>query len=254
MDPKTQTYLIRGGIAAGVVGFLALVGPIIGVALVGAAGLFGIGIMAVLGIATIKMLPLLGQKWENKVIQMQIAEAEKNPIQQMWNRIEQRGAQLTETEKFLTTVGGQIGAMKRMIRDQKIADPGYDASDEDAAIVKMEQFFTDLKMDYQEALKALDAMKLEFKRKKFKWGFSEAADNAMAAMSVQDAASMRAEMLKDVAFQAVETRFESTFAKLDVKTLKLNANKQLSFGKGVTLDVSAVRIPTAQAQLMEVSR
>lgn len=252
--PDVKSVGMRVAITAGAIGILALVLPVIWFAFLSTLGIIGILGLGMLGLGVIKALPLIGQKYENKLLALQIAEAEKNPISQMWRRIEQRSGQLEQTNKFLSNMGGKVGGFETLIKQQMKDDPGYDATDEKEAVAKMRAFYDALKADYQAALLALGEMKTEFKRKQFKWGFAGAASEAMAAMSNQDAANIREEMLKDVSFQAVENKFNETFAKLDLKTIELNSSKQLSFGKGAVIDVSAIHIPTAQSQLQGVAR
>lgn len=70
-----QAVAVRVGFVLAGIGVLALLLPLVYYAFLSALGLLGLGITAGVGVALIKALPWLGQKWENKLLSLRKAEA-----------------------------------------------------------------------------------------------------------------------------------------------------------------------------------
>lgn len=249
MKQEQKSWLARIGVAGAGVALLAILLPIIFMALQAVLGLAAIGVVAVAAFAVVKALPMLGQKWENKLLSVRKAEARANPIEQMQNRLLQKQQQLDAFRLALTEIGAQISGMERMITDRAKTDPGQDLSMQKAAVFKMTEFYGQMKAKFSAACVALADLTKEVERKKFEFGFAQAGASALRAMSVSDADNMLKDMLADEAFKAVEQRFDSTFAALDLESTALTKHDRLEFGTGITLDVSAIKIPVlAQAK------
>lgn len=243
MEQDQKSWLARIAVVSSGILILAVALPIVFFALQAALGIAAIGIIAVLGFAVVKTLPMLGQKWENRLLGMRKAEARANPIEQMQNRLLQKQRQLDAFRNALTEIGGQITGMERMIVDRAKADPEQDLSMQRGAVTKMKAFYEQMKLKFNAACSALLDLTKEVERKKFEFGFAQAGQSALRAMSVSDADNMLKDMLADEAFKAVEQRFDSTFAALDIESTTLTNHSQLEFGKDVVLDVSAIKIP-----------
>ena len=72
---------LRIAAGAGVLGILALAAPLIWAAASAGVGLIALLILGALGVGIMQALPLLGQKWENKLLAARKAEARRNPIE-----------------------------------------------------------------------------------------------------------------------------------------------------------------------------
>lgn len=238
-----QSWLVRGVAVVVGIGVLAVALPAIYFAFLSALGLLGIGITAVIGIAAFKALPLLSQKWENRLLGARISEARQSPVEQILNRIRQRTEQLQAYEQGLVHIGGQIRTQKAILDKQAKADPGEDFSQQYKDIADMQTYFDDKKIKYKESVDALEAYKKAFERAKFKFEFGNAAAGIKKAMNANDEKAMVEDMLADEAFKAIDARYNSAFAALDVESSLLTSAKQIEFRKGVVLDVKAIEIP-----------
>src|ERR1035437_493134 len=88
------SLVVRGAVVAGAIVVLALILPVVYFAFLSTLGLIGIGITAVIGYGFIQALPMLGQKWENKLLGLRKSEARSNPIEQIQNNVIRKAQQL----------------------------------------------------------------------------------------------------------------------------------------------------------------
>lgn len=239
---KTK-LLVRGGIAVAAVGALALALPLVWFAFLSTLGLYGIGILGLLAFGIVKALPLFGQKLENRLMAARLKEAREHPIEQMNNRILQKRHQLDAFKIHLTNIGGMVTTQRRMLEQRHQQDPGHDLTDMRKAVEKMDLFYQQLGQKYAEANKAFLLYCQYVDRKKFEHGWSQTAGAALTAMNVDDADNLLQDMLADESFKSIEQDFDRTFAALDVESRSLTDQSKMDFGKGVVLDVSAIRIP-----------
>jgi hypothetical protein len=243
MDDKSKVWGIRIAAGVGGIALLAVALPLIYSAFLASLGVLGIGVTALVGYAIIRAVPLLAQKWENWVLGMQKAEARRNPIEQMENRLLEKVNQLAEYRVACTHIKTQIDSLARMVREQQRTDPGHDVSDMITAVQRMQEFYENMLVKGQAATKALEEMQTEIKRKRVKWEFQLAANTALANINSREAQAVLKDLLADEAFQHVENKFDQTFAMLDTEVRMVNQTKRLDFGKNVTLDLTAITIP-----------
>lgn len=241
-----KSWIVRGVMAVAAIGVLAFVLPLIYFAFLSALGLVGIAITAALGFGFIQALPMLGQKWENKLLGLRKAEARTNPIEQIQNNVIRKAQQLKAFKDGMEVIGGQIGSLETSLKEQQRKDPGDDFTEQWNAVNKMKSYYDTKKQSYAQAYTALEEYKKAVERAKFKFGFGNAAAGIAQAMNSTDAEALVQNMLSDEAFKAVDIRFNSAFAALDMDSVELNTKNHLEFGQGLTIDVQAIHIPTAE--------
>lgn len=241
-----KSWIARGVMAVVAIGVLALVLPVVYLAFLSTLGLIGIGITAAIGVGFVQALPLLGQKWENKLLGLRKAEARANPIEQIQNNVIRKAQQLKAFKDGMEVIGGQIGSLESSLKEQARKDPDDDLSDQWAAVEKMKLFYSKKKENYRVAAIALEEYKKAVERAKFKFGFGNAAQGIANAMNDADAKTLMENMLADEAFAAVDQRYNQAFAALDIDSLELSSTKSLEFSKGMTIDVQAIHIPTQE--------
>jgi hypothetical protein len=245
-EERNKSLLVRGGIALGAVLGLAVLLPIIYSAFLAGLGLLGIAVIGLIGAGLVQSLPLLGQKWENNLLGWRKAEARKNPIEQMENDLIRDGKKLEATRGALETISAQIQGLGTALLRQKKADAGADYADMERGLEKMDQFYQRYRAKYNEAQLAFQDKKLFIERQKFKWGFAQQGQKTMALLNAQDAESLFNAMLTDEAYKQVDLQYNRTFAALDLETTQVNTAKQLQFGGGQVIDVSAIQIPVSE--------
>lgn len=241
-----RSLVVRGAVIAGTIGVLALVLPVIYLAFLSTLGLLGIAVTAAIGFGFIQALPMLGQKWENKLLGLRKAEARANPIEQIQNNVIRKAQQLKSFRDGLQVIGGQIASLESSLKEQARKDPDDDLSDQWAAVKKMQNFYEQKLLNYKSAAAALEDYKKAVERAKFKYGFGNAAQGIANAMNDTDAKTLMENMLADEAFAAVDQRYNQAFAALDVDSLELSSTNKLEFSRGMTIDVQAIQIPTQE--------
>lgn len=250
-DPKTAergwSIGVRLGIAVGVLGVLALLTPLIWGAVSAGAGLLVLGALAVVGIGVMQVLPLLGQKWENKILAMRKSEARANPIEQLQNYLTQKATRVNEFKKAVSAIGTQIKGLEDMIEDRKKNRPGYDASKQERSVQAMRAAHAQLVTKYKNADAALGQLREVIEDKKFEWSFGQAGQAAIKSLNATSGQELLDEMLADEAFASVRDNFNSVFAELETEAARLTNQNQLSFeGDGMTLDLSAINLPQVE--------
>jgi len=220
-SPDTS-MLVRSVVVIGAIGLLALVLPVVYFAFLSTLGLVGIGITAAIGYGVVQALPMLGQKWENKLLGLRKSEARANPIEQIQNNVIRKAQQLKAFKDGIETIGGQIGSLESSLKEQARKDPDDDLTDQWAAVAKMKDFYEKKKANYMTAAKALEEYKKAVERAKFKFGFGTAAQGIANAMNDNDAKTLMENMLADEAFSAVDQRYNQAFATLDMDSLELS--------------------------------
>lgn len=247
MEEPSKSFLVRAVVAAAGIAGLAVALPFVYFAFLSTLGLLGIGIAGIIGIGMIRALPYLGQRWENKLLGLRKNEARRNPIEQMQNRLLEKGAQLEAFKRALSTIGGQIQGLTRMVDERHRTDPTHDLSEMRRAIEKMQDFYATMQQKYKNACTAFNSYKVAVDRKMFEYGFAQAGQAALKSMNATDAENMMKDMLADEAFKSVAQQFDATFAALDIESAAMTNAKQLEFGKGVTIDLTAIQIPSKAA-------
>jgi len=238
---SSVSWLRVGTILAGV-GGLWLLSQVIWAAASAAAGLAVIGVIGVVGIAVFQSLPMLAQKWENKLLGLRKAEARANPIEQAENDLLRREAQLQSFKSAMENVNAQIIGLENSLKRTRRDKPNYDLSEQTAAVEKMQLFYNNRMKRFGLAVKAREDFKNKIEEAKMKWEFQQQANMAIRAMNASDKDAKINEILTEVAFDSVQKEFDTIFAKLDVDAAEMSAEKQIEFAPNATLDLSAIDI------------
>lgn len=246
-DPgKTKIVGLRIAAGAGVLGILALAAPLIWAAASAGVGLIVLLVLGALGVGIMQALPLLGQKWENKLLAARKAEARRNPIEQLQNFLMEKAKRVALFKQAVVQIGTQIKGLSDMLDDRKRTKPGYDASKQEAALAAMRQAHQVLEAKYRRADEALGQLKEVIDDKRFEWSFGQAGQAAIAQLNAASGEDLLNQMLADEAFASVRDNFNQVFAELELEASKLSSQQQLTFGSGMTLDLTGIHIPELQ--------
>lgn len=246
-DPgKTKIVGLRIAAGAGVLGIFALAAPLIWAAASAGVGLIVLLVLGALGVGIMQALPLLGQKWENKLLAARKAEARRNPIEQLQNFLMEKAKRVALFKQAVVQIGTQIKGLTDMLDERKRTKPGYDASKQEAALASMRQAHQVLEAKYRRAEEALGQLKEVIDDKRFEWSFGQAGQAAIAQLNAASGEDLLNQMLADEAFASVRDNFNQVFAELELEASKLSSQQQLTFGSGMTLDLSGIHIPELQ--------
>lgn len=226
-DPgKTKIVGLRIAAGAGVLGIFALAAPLIWAAASAGVGLIVLLVLGALGVGIMQALPLLGQKWENKLLAARKAEARRNPIEQLQNFLMEKAKRVALFKQAVVQIGTQIKGLTDMLDERKRTKPGYDASKQEAALASMRQAHQVLEAKYRRAEEALGQLKEVIDDKRFEWSFGQAGQAAIAQLNAASGEDLLNQMLADEAFASVRDNFNQVFAELELEASKLSSQQQ----------------------------
>ena len=237
---------LRFGVGAVVLLMLYVLYQIVWMAVSAALGLATLGGICIVAIAIFQALPLLAQKWENRLLAMRKREARKSPIEQLQNYLLSKTRQVEAFKQAVSIIGSQIKGLSDMVEERR--KTGRDVSKQERSLVQMNTAHQALLRKYQAAAQALVQLRETIEDKKFEFAFAKQGQAAMATLNATSGQEVLDAMLADEAFAAVRDNFNQVFSDLETEAALLNATKQIEYG-GVTIDVSSMpQIP----QLVEV--
>lgn len=250
-DKSPSLTHVKGARIAAMLGsivVLALLAPLIWAAVSAGVGLIVLMVIASVGIGIFQTLPLLAQKWENKVLELRREEARKRPIETLNHFLVQKKTDVKNFKNAVTNIGTQIRSLYDMITNRKKEKPNWDSSEKEASLVQMNQAHEALKKIYQDAEVALVQLEEKIEDAQFDWKWGEAGGQAIESINKLSGEDVIEKMLANEAFDSVRDNFNRVFSVLDMEAAKLTSTKSLSFGEGMTLDLSTINLQTKQLQ------
>lgn len=246
-DTKTMSPSKVMGIRAGMgllgLAAIALLAPLVWAAVSAGVGLLVLLVVAGLGIGLFQALPLFGQKWENKVLAERKAEARENPIEQLQNFLMEKMKRVDVFKQAVVAIATQIKGLAEMLRERKRVKPNGDYTRQEEALNQMNAAHSVLVDRYKNAEQAIHELRDIIDDKKFEWSFGQAGQLAIAQLNAASGEELLNQILADEAFASVRDNFNKVFAELEIEATRLTDTKQLTFEGGMTLDLSAIRIP-----------
>lgn len=237
-----QAIGIRLAAGFGGLAVLALLAPLIWAAVSAGVGLVVLLLIASTGIGIFQTLPLLAQKWENKVLELRREEARKRPIETLMNYLKQKKQFVKDFKDAVVSIGSQVRSSEDMVAERKRDKPNWDSSRKDKAIAEMKIAHQTLVQKYQAGEKALAELEEIIEDKKFDWKFGQVGGQAIEAMNALNGEDLVEEMLAGEAFDSVRDNYNAVFSALEVEAVKLNSNKALAFDDGMTIDLTSINL------------
>jgi hypothetical protein len=250
MNDNQKSVAVRAGFVVGGLLILALLAPVIWAMVSAGVGLVVLGVIGAVGLGAIQLLPLLGQKLENKVLVWRKKEARQNPIEQLQNFFLEKQQRVKQFKQAVISIKTQIEGMKSMVVDRKRKKASYDSTEEDHAIQQMMAVYIRLEEKYHNAESALVQLQDTIEDKKFKWNFGQAGKAALNALSATSGEDLLSQILADEASSSVLDNFNNVFAELELEAGVLTNSTQLAIGNnncGLVLDVSSINLSRAHA-------
>lgn len=249
LEPATRAIGVRIAGAAAAVVALGLLGNIIWSAAVAGAGLLVLGGVCIVGIGLLQALPLLGQKWENKLLALRKQEARLNPIEQLQNFMAQKAQRVQQFRASVIAIGTQIKSLEQMVADRKKLRRDYDAAKQERQIEAMTVAHARLIDKLQRAEIALQLLGEKVEDKKFEWKFSQAGQAALKSLNASGGQELVEEMLADEAFDSVRDNFNQVFAELELESAHLSLGTPIDQLDGEAWDLPAARLPAQQQRV-----
>lgn len=198
--------LVRAAAVAATVLLLAASVPVVWAAVSAGLGLLALAVLAIGGTALFQALPWALQRMENRLLRLRRAEARANPTEQLHNEVLRRSERLTTFRSALATIGGQIETITQMLAERRHLDPGHVLERQQRALQRLDL-----------AQAALQAFREQVRHKVVEWEISLAIEIAGEAIHPGDAGHLMQDLLTDEALRAVQDRFNTAFADLDIQ-------------------------------------
>jgi hypothetical protein len=222
--PK-KAVLVRAGVAVATVAAIGLAMPLIVSAVVGGAGLMVLGVFAIVGIAVVQALPLIGQKWENKLLQLRKAEARQNPEEELDKRVMYKKEQLRKAQEALCVIAGYVRGLSRMIAKEEKEDPDHDVSHLHKTLESMQVFVFSRVEKMKLATEKLAEFDKAVKRWKFEHRFAQQGKIALDSIKNMEGADTMGELLTAEAIQSIEEKFDAVFGEMDIESMLSQASQ-----------------------------
>ena len=240
-EQQQRMWMVRVAAALAAVAVLALMAPLIVLAVTGGLGLLALALIGALGVAMFQALPLLGQKLENRLLAARKAEARANPIEQLQHFLLQKRQRVVAFKQAVVRIGAQIKSMSDMLDERRRQRPGYDTARQEKAIKAMTEAHALLVVKYSNAELALAQLNEVVEDKKFEWQFGQAGQEAIRNLNATSGQQLLDQMLADEAFDSVRDNFNQVFAELELEAAKLSTAKALSFDDGMSIDLTSIQ-------------
>jgi hypothetical protein len=221
---ENRVPLVRAGAAVVVVGVLALTAPIVGAALTAGAGFMALGVMVLIGFGVVQSLPLIGQKWENKLLAARKQEARENPEEQLDNRVISKKAKFKQAKDALAIILGYVRGLGRMISEEKTNDPEHDVSHLEKSLDSMQKFVLKKVGQLKAAEDNLAKFEKAVKRWKFENRFAEKGKVAIDSINAMEGGDATEELMTQEAIMAIEGKYDALFGEVDLEGLLVQAS------------------------------
>lgn len=236
-------WMIRVAAVAATVALLAMSVPVVWAAVSAGLGLFALTVMVVGGVALFQALPWAMQRLENRLLKMRKAEASANPVEQLENDVLRRSERLSAFRHALATVGGQIESIRQMVDERRHQDPGHVLESQQRALQRLMDFYGANLGRLDQAQAALEQFKSTVARKKSEWEIANAINAAAQLLDPNAAQTLIQDLLTDEALRAVQNRFNTVFAELDIQMRGVDAPTLPLVGSGRFERLDALVLP-----------
>ncbi len=212
VDPEVRRQRIATGVKWGVgLAGAVLISPIVFLAV---KGLVGLALAAAIGFIIINFAPVFAMKIANWKMKAIVAEAEANPIETMKNLKIEKANELdqadTDIVEFETEIGNFDDEVRSFKRDYPEDAPSYESISE-----KMHDGLAALKMEQEAAREKLADLDARIAKAEAIYKMSLAAQR-VTALSKSAESKVFAEIKEKVAFDAVRTELNRSFASLNL--------------------------------------
>ena len=229
-------------VAAAVVG-LALLAPVLWMAVSAGLGLIALGAVGLAGLGFFQALPLLGQRMENKILGLRKAEARRRPIEQIQNSILERDRRLESYGEAVTRIGAKIKSRAQAVQERAREKSSYDPARHLAALATASGAHAKMVSDYQACSTALANMREKLDDAQFDWEFSEDFIGTKQDIKAASGQDLLDGILVDESFKAVRDQYNSVFASLELNIQTINSTQQLTYDNGdMVIDLSDIKV------------
>lgn len=246
MNPSQKIRIVRALAVVATLGVLAITAPIVWAAVSAGAGVMALAGMAVVGMTTIQAFPLAMQKLENRLLAARKAEARRNPIEQLQNEMMRRAERLKSFRKALVIVGGQIESIGQMVAERRHRDPEHELHRQERALQRLQQFHGVNLQRLGQAQMALEEFGFTVERKESEWIIAMALAEANDLVDPHASDNLVQDLLMDTALRAVQDRFNSVFAELDVQMGSLDGPTRGLLDPHTLDHMDALHLPRSQ--------
>jgi hypothetical protein len=248
ISSKERIWWVRVAAVTALAILLSMSTTLIWSAVSAGIGLLSLGAIAAVGMLTIAALPLGLQRLENRMLSLRKAEARRNPIEQLQNEVMRRAERLVTFRKALVAVGSQIESIKQMVEVSQTKYSGQVLARQERALQRLEQFHRLNIARLNQAQSALQEFKSTVEQKQREWEIALAIDDANRALDPNAGENLIEDLLADTALRAVQDRFNSVFAELDVQLNSFDAPTRDLIDRSGLQHLDALTLPSTKSR------
>lgn len=195
------------------IGTILVAGEFAGLIISGVEAVLALGATVIGGGAVVYFTPVIAMKAANARMKMLVGEAEKNPIETLQNDFIFRNKQLQTADDSITDFDTEIRSYDDQMRDFKQQYPEEADSFEEIS-TEMHAGLKEMKAEQAVARAAVSDLAQKIKKAQAIWKMSLAAQR-VTSFSKTSEAKVFADIKQQVAFDAVRSQLNHSFAALD---------------------------------------
>lgn len=242
-----KTTLIKIGFGGAAIAILAVAAPILILAVKAGIALVALLGMGLVGIAVIQALSLMGQKLENKLIQLQLEEARRNPVPQLIAGLGNEKARIDDSKRIWKLMAGKVKTMQQRLEERARTNPNHDLTRMRENFRVMAAGVDQFLLEIQQADKLYSQLEQKVDDYKFEYGFQELGSELDALLGDSGKRKMFDKMLMDEAFMSISNDFNAVVASLQMRTSNYANSNEMDLGSGMIVDMRDVQVlPTVQ--------
>ena len=188
-------------------------------------GIVGLAIAMAVGVSLQQLAPVFGMKIANWKMKLIVSEASANPIETMQNLYLEKSKELSDADQHIVDFETEIGNFDDQMATFQKQYPSEAASYETLSS-KMHEALADMKTQQTAARKELKNFDQQITKAKAIYQMSLAAQK-VAKLSASAESQVYAKIKETVAFDAVRTQLNRSFANLNLAIEKRNDARAL---------------------------
>jgi hypothetical protein len=211
-----KALIVRGGTALVGLASLAIIGTLAVKALMAGMALFALGGVVIAGLACYKLLPLLGQKFDNRVLSLEKKEAQDHPIEQLENELLSMRGRAAKFKEEIKGDNGRIKQFEERLKDLKADNPDRDLGSQESKL-DMNKRALRRKIDKYNAT-VQDIVEFGKELKLYKAEFELSQMELVKGMSEEEAKEeTKRQLLREEAIGSIRNRLNKSFADLELE-------------------------------------
>lgn len=214
-------------------------------------GIVGLAIAVAVGMTVIQLAPVFSMKLANWKMKLIIGEAEKNPIETMQNLFVEKSEELQRADQNIVDFETEIGNFDDQLQVFKQQYPA-EAETHQTLSERMHEALVEMKREQSAARRELQNFEQQIRKAKAIYKMALAAQKVVK-LSRSAEAQVFAQIKEQVAFDAVRTQLNRSFANLNL-ALEKRADARPALPEARPTQTIDVTTPVSEPERVAVRR